>query len=407
MTETSIPAPRTHALLGSSGMYRAMNCTGSIFLTKEMPEAPTSAAASEGTIFHDLCERRSRQFLEGKVDGLSGKPIDFSPFPEEMSVHVDAYIDLLWKNVFAESATGKAWGFEEQFWLDEKLDMGGYEDFYCVQIDDRGNRRLDVVDIKYGFKLVHAKDNPQLAFLICAIREEALKRGKDFDYAYGHIFQPRAYGKETWDTVKFTAKQLDKWREKFFKTAEDIFVTKKPRFKVGEWCEYCRGKPVCTLHKERQEKNLSLDLVQIKTVKLPQVDKIPDNQLSKIALNADDIISFVKAVKAHCMERGIAGKKVPGLKVVEGRGRREWKDEKTVDASLLELGFEKGDLYNKKLKGIIEIEKLLEKEFGKDEATTTMKKLVVMSVPPALLVPEEDARPELESVVNKLKRLTK
>lgn len=393
---------RRHALLGSSGMYRAMNCTGSVFLTKNLPPEKTRPEAEEGTIFHDLCEHKAAVYLEAKREGL---PFQFQygeEHDEEMILYSTDYIKHLWKNVFKESTTGKIWGFEEQVWLDEKLDMGGYEDFFMFERDERGNKVLWIVDIKYGRKLVESKQNPQLAFLICAMREECLKKGKDIDYAIGVIYQPRAYGKKAWDQTKFTLKQLDVWREKFFKTAETIFIDKKPKFKVGSWCEYCRAAGTCEALALQRQKDLGLSLIDANKVKLPSPKTLTPEQRSRIALAADDIISYVKDVKGACIESYLHGKPVKGTKVVEGSSRRQWiTDKYKVEKSLAALGAK--DVYNQKLKGIGEVEVILAKKHGKNKVKKLLKKLVTMTNPPMLLVPEGDERPPAKTMLSKLK----
>lgn len=400
---------RPHAILGGSGMYRALNCTGSIFLTKDLPPAPDSEASVEGRIFHDGMEKELREFLSFQETGKHTPIVHSEEFNAEMSDYAAQGIDLLWEKVFEYSVTGKKWGFEEQFWLHKKLQMGGYVDFFMVYIDDHGNRVLVVADWKYGYKHVTAKGNPQLAFYLCAFLEEARKMGKDIDYARAIIFQPRAYGKNAYEEAKFTVKQLDTWREKFFKTAERIFVEKKQIFKVGDWCEWCRANDGhCEAYARHQEKNLSLEMIDVEKIKLPKPRALTMAQRVRIALAATDIAAFVKAVKADVMRSFIDGHDTPGVKVVEGKSHRKWiekesKVEKHLTKLLRPLD---SSPYNAKFKGITQVEKELKSLYDKDEIGELLSPIVTVSEPPTLLVLESDERKAVETNLSNLKGLT-
>lgn len=384
-------------------MYRALNCTGSVFLSKDLPPQEATFASDEGRIFHDHMEVTLRDFLEHQETGKNILRKISEVVTPEMIESVNRGLEVIWEKVFEFSVTGKVWDFEEQFWLKKNLQMGGYVDFYMLYKDDHGNRVLVVGDYKYGFRHVTAKGNAQLAFYACAIREEIQKRGKDIDYVRAFIFQPRAYGKNDYEETKFTIKQLDTWKEKFFKTAEKIFIDKKATYKVGDWCEYCRAQTLCPVYQDKIGKDLSLDIVDVEAIKLPKPQQVPMAQRVRIAMAAQEITKFVSAVKADVMSSFLNGHDTPGVKVVEGKARRLWIDrEKRIRKRLLKWGVKP---YNEKLKGITEIEKILSLEYGRSEAKKMLEDLVQMSEPPLVLVPEKDERKAVKTVLDNIEGL--
>jgi hypothetical protein len=52
------------------------------------------------------------------------------------------------------------------------------------------------------------------------------------------------------------------------------------------------------------------------------------------------ITAWLKAVKDRALTQMLNGEQIPGYKVVEGRGSRDWRDVKAVESALLRAGFE-------------------------------------------------------------------
>lgn len=402
-TEKQEHADRAHAPLGGSSAHRWANCTASVVLSRDMPKEPASAAALEGTAAHEVAEQMLALFLEYRLTGDQAKANTvINADPALLEAGKD-YVDTVWKSVLHEAITGKAYDIETKFTLEAKLGMFGFVDFWCVYIDDRGKRVGVVVDFKYGFHEVEAEKNAQLAFYACAMREELTRAGKNLDYVRAVIFQPKV--EPSYKEVKFTAKQLDTWRKKFFKAAEEIFVKEKPKFKVGDWCGFCPAKGVCPKYVKEAQSKTALMLVEPEAdlQNLPAPEALNDEALAKIILHGDMVEEFISACRKYALARARNGKALPGTKLVAGSSRRKWKENVSdIAEALMDYGIAP---WEEKLIGLGEAEKALAagpSGMSKKEAKEIVSSFCDSTVPPILLVSEEDPRPKLSIGVDLL-----
>jgi hypothetical protein len=394
MTEKELNhADRAHAPFGGSVAARRLNCTGSYFLEQQIPPEPPSPEAEEGTKAHECAEWALSDFLYRKVEGVgvdTPKPVFYSKFKE----YAEGYVKAVWEKTLNQTITGKHYVIETVLVINRDLGMYGPSDFSCVYNDERGRLIGVVVDYKHGFSWVDCDKNDQLSHYACGLQEEVRRQGQELYAVRAAIYQPRAGG-EAYRETTFTAKYLDKWKAKALKTAEQIFIEKKPKFKVGKWCGFCRGKSLCKAYAKDTSQKSKLELVNYKEVELPSVETLPIENVVKIVKNASAIEDFIASCKRYAMEACLNGDCLPGLKLVEGRGKRSWiDDEDTVAEELTRLGVP--EIYNQKLKGITAIEGDLVKLYGKPKAKELMEPLTDKSSP-QVLVDENDPRPAISS----------
>lgn len=386
---------RSHSELGGSSANRWANCIGSVFLARDLPTPETSEAATEGTRAHEIAEELLRGFLEYKINGADyPNDYDSRKFTGEMYVAGKEYVNTIWL-ALEESITGKGHEIEAKVTIDENLQMFGFIDFYAVYRDEKAKRVGYIADFKYGYHVVNIEKNYQLAYYAVALRTEMRKKGKDLDYVRAAIFQPRAQG-EAYKETTFTAKELDTYEKKFRTAAHDIYVKKKPKFKTGEWCRFCNAQAVCKKYSDEIREHLSLQVIDTEEVVLPVPEQLNEESIVKIVLNEDAILSFLKACKTHVMNKCTAGAGVKGLKVVEGPKRRKWlEDEEHVATKLVELGV--AEPYEKSLKNLGVVEKLLSLEMTKEKAKEAVSSLCTYTTPSLSIVPESDKRPAVQN----------
>lgn len=392
---------RDHALFGGSSASIYANCSGSIFLTKDLPPQEPTPDMLKGTRQHEVGEFYLKGFLQHQLEGSD--PLEYvsklQPTEEELSL-AELYKEAVWNRLLKGSVTGKAYGLEDRFVIDEHLQMFGFVDFWAVYIDDRAKRVGVVCDYKNGFYKVPATKNPQLAFYCAAMLAEIRRGGKDLDYMIGSIVQPNTTSSDIYDEHKFSVKEIETWTKKFYKAAEQVLVKKKPVFKAGSWCKFCRagGKAtsvVCPTYAKSVSAKSSLALVDPEIVVLPPIDVLPDEVLSRIILNEDSILEFVKAVKAVGIERAKVGNPIPGTKAIQTQGNRKWlDDEEAVAEVLADYGV---DPWAKKLKGLTEVERELAKNLSKQEAKEVVSSCCDRRQPTISLVSEADPRPSILS----------
>ena len=379
---------REHAKLGGSGAHRWSQCPGSVSLVVTLPPEKQSEAASEGTRKHDLCEQHLRAFLQYKIDGVkTDLPAIHNYEDQEL---VEGYVQYIWEQVLESALTGKAWGMEDCFYIDKSLGMFGYVDFWAAYIDDKGRRHGKVVDLKTGFHYVPATKNYQMAFYADGLRCFLRENGKDLDVVDCCIYQPKTEW-EPYRCASHTSKQLDVYHKRFMDAAHDIYVSKKAKFKCGDWCEYCPALGVCPKYGRELEKKASLKIIDASTAVLPTPDQLTEQQLKNVVLHGTEIEVFVRACRAHVINLHANSRPVSGLKVVEGTSRRKWlDDEENVAGTLVSLGF---DPWRRKLCTLTEAERKL----GKD----SVKSLTTFTKASPVIVPEDDTREAISSLLDK------
>lgn len=391
---------RGHSELGGSGAARWSQCTGCIFLMRTLPPQPSSKAALEGTKAHEISEVCLRDFLSYKRNG--GDPeAQFSLITAnadpKMVEAAEGYRDAIWNYVLEEALTGKACGVEDHFWFDQKLDMGGISDFWAVYTNDRAQRVGAICDFKYGFSYVDVRKNGQLAFYANALRRFVRSHGKDLDLVRVAVYQPRVMGHDAYRESVLSAKQLDAWEKKFVKAAHQIYVKQKPTYKIGDWCKFCPAQAICPKYAKELSAKAELSLVNPAEISLINAEQLSDEQLAKIITFAPNFEALFKSCRALGLAKHLAGHKLPGMKVVLAKGKRGWKDNETEIGKAFEaMGV---DPWNKKLKGMGDIKRLLGGGKGADQ---TIAPYVKPAPERPVLVSAEDERPEVESSMDLL-----
>lgn len=404
----TIEAPhkeRTHSIMGGSRAPIYYQCSGYFSIIKDLPPQESTEYADEGTLFHELMEVAVDDFLQHKIEGtdpdirlhLMHKKEGVT---DDMLADVEECKNLLWEKGLDKHVTGKVYFLEEKFVLETvgDVEIGGPIDFAFVHKDKKGLRGALVLDYKYGYKFVEVKRNLQLILYGCSIYMEFKRLGKPLAYVRVAVLQPRAGG-EVWREEKYSAQQLEGWCRKFVKIAHDVFLHKKIKFKAGDHCQWCPGKPACGEHKKYLEEKSNLLLARSDAL-LPKPELLTDDQLVKILTYKDQISDFLKACYSHALTKHRAGKKIPGFKVVEGTAKRKWKEEDTEIAEGLKKEGVKDPWREPEpqLRTITDIEKELKKLKGSpDAAKACLENYTNPGNKPQILVPETDPRPSLGS----------
>ena len=404
-TSQAAHSERSHLPFSASQAHRLINCNGPIFYKDDIPEAPKSEHAAEGNEFHETLEILLNDFLEHKVLGTDPDiRAHLLTSKQEMLEHAYEARDIIWKEGLDQFITGKAYGFEDQFILDENLGIGGIADFWCIYRDKKNRKAALIVDYKYGYNYVSEDNNAQLAVYACSLREELLRSGHDLDYVRVAIYQPRAGGK-AYREFKFTAKALTTWKTKLLKAARKAFVEKKVQLKVGEWCTFCPAMALCTAYKAKVEEESGLMLTRTEAQRLPSVEALTLEQKVKIVQWKDEIEKLLKAVYSDLLAQGRKGTAIPGLKVVAGNAKRKWKDETHEIADVLKTHGIKEPLRvsDPEPITITDAEKQLKKILKSEEkAKEVLGTLTTLQVSSDILVSSDDPRPAIKSYKQQL-----
>lgn len=378
---------KAHSELGGSSASRYMHCSGSVFLMKKHKiRSEETEHTKKGTLAHELAELCLSEFLELKRTNSIKNP-RFQKLaedsPEELIDFAKEWREAMWEKVFHSFLTDKAYWIEKKFFFNEKFNMFGTADLAVIYTDDSGKRVGVVSDFKSGYYEVEAKNNPQLAFYACGLYDWFLKKtGKKLDAIRTVIFQPKS--EEPYKEAKLTRKQLEVWKKKLLKPAYQLYVEKKPKFKIGDWCKFCPAQTVCTKYGNDLMASTNLTEIKVRDPELPAPEKLSDDVLARVVLYSSRLEKFIKECKRYAINRATNGAPLPGLKVIERAGRRSWLEcEEKIAKALIKMGLE--DPYQRKLLPFGQVEK----ELGKGKIDKFLKK----NRGSLALVPEDDERP--------------
>ncbi len=338
---------KKHSKLGASGAYIWTSCPGSVSLSEKAPPALTSEAADEGTLAHALAEHCI-------VEGMS--PLEFSnkefmgkEISEEMAHAVNSYVSWVYEK---RESTGGRIEVESQFDLSSLHEgMFGTNDVCII----KEGRRLVVGDFKYGFSPVDVRENKQLLYYALGA---LIKYGNNFEDVELVIIQPRAPHKDgnirSWVVSK---DYVLSWSTQLIEAARLTERKDAPLYR-GDWCGWCKAKGICPKQKEAVESSLGVSVVT--DIVFPSISSLTDEQVSGIIKNTSQITDFLEEVKRAALHRLQSGEKIEGLKLVNGRSRREWSDISKAEEFLISRL--KEDAFEKKLLTVAKAEKLIGKK---------------------------------------------
>lgn len=391
MSEHSILAP------SSSHCWLVGRCYGSVAAAAAHKGEDTSSIyADEGTAAHAVLEwcltygidaakfPHPEAFVlnDGGVDWAGDKSNVRNSFivDDDMRGHVQTVIDQIHSHLPGGSEVAP----ERRVNYGDPLGLPGGVAFGTADATGRDfeNATLHVHDLKYGASpggIVYAgtpeEPNPQLSLYAIGVLAEEELLG-NWQHIALHVHQPRL---DHWDSVTLTVDELHSFGLKASEAAEKALsgfyeedgellpLSMEELDDLGLLnpsatnCKYCPAAAICPSAK-RQHKAVVVewfdDLVDSDTTG-EEVAEAIDAELpapETLAL----LKRFITAVEERASDQLHAGKKVPGWKLVRGRGGpRKWDDEAKVEKILSKsMRVKKEDMYAMKLVSPAQAEKL-------------------------------------------------
>lgn len=344
---------REHALLSPSSSSRWLNCTPSARLA-ENAENKSSVYAEEGTLFHEICEYCLAQWNAGvwepdpfgeELPELKDDHLMHPLFKQEMFKHARNYCDFVMnENYNLEKSDGAC-----KMLLEERVDISEYapECFGSVDCQLVGRDTLIVIDLKYGEGVkVYAERNTQMMLYALG----AIKGKPSIKTIRLVIAQVRLNHFDVWE---ISANDLLQWADKVLKpTAKKAFAGKGEQ-KMGDWCGFCPVKAQC----RKQYEAVVNDFDRYEYPELLTEDEICD-LIEKI----DKYKGWLESVNKFVYDEALRGHKWKGYKLVSGRSSRVITDEEAIRQDLLAKKYLEDEIFNIKLKGIGDLEKLVGKK---------------------------------------------
>ncbi|NDL68622.1 DUF2800 domain-containing protein [Clostridiales bacterium F-3ap] len=351
-----------------------MSCTPSAQLEQQFPNE-TSTYAEEGTAAHDLAEHKLKKALKMR----SKKPT--SPYhSDEMDETADCYVEYCLELIEKSKENCS----DLQILIEQKLDFSDYvpEGFGTGDLVVVGNGTLHVVDLKYGRGIiVSAENNPQM--MLYALGALSLfEMLYDIEKVSMAIVQPRVDNFSTWE---ITVEELLKWADEELKPKALLASTGGGEFCAGDHCRFCRARNQC---RARAVKNLELLKYEFQDPAL-----LTDEEIAEIIGLADELAKWAGDIYTYATALAInEGREWDGFKLVEGRTRRKYSDEKAVAETAKSAGYT--DIFKQSLITITEMEKLM----GKKKFNELLGKLVEKPKGKLTLVSEADKRQAVDPI---------
>lgn len=373
--------PEVHATLSASSSHRWLNCPPSALLAKQFP-SKTSEYAERGRLAHAIAELKAMRYFhpnllsaESYADQLH-KLRDAPWYEPAADGATDEYMDFL-------KEAAMSFGSAPFVALETRVDYsdiapGGFGTADCIMI---GDTVIHVIDYKNGSGVpVDAEWNSQmLLYAWGALRRFAPIFGGKVSEVRISIVQPHAGGVKSWG---LSYDLLHKWAVGEVKPTAELAAAGGGEYRAGDWCRFCPAKAQC---RTRTEMLLSME---------PDLGKKPplltDTEVGDILVRALTLEAWVKDLKDYAFATCLAGGHIPGFKVVEGRGSRDWVDGVDVAfESLTAKGVREAVLWERKPVSVAGLEKTL----GKKAFAELAEELVVKRPGKPALVPESDKRP--------------
>lgn len=395
--------PDVHALLSASSSKQWLHCPPSVRLQENFPNE-SSVYAAEGTFAHEVCEYKVRKYLKERVKCPQSEEYD----TEEIEQITDVYAEF----VISIIEQMKENGCEPLAFVEERVDYShiapsgfGTADMLIIGKDEQGRGILHVCDFKTGAGVfVDADHNSQMTlYAIGALAAYGFLY--DIEIVRMSIIQPRL---DNISTFECSRQELEDWGESIKPIAKLAYEGKGEQH-PGDWCRFCRAKPVCKACADEalalcREDFLDLDAVTFddtaeesdmtapyeadtQTAVFKQPGLITIAELAEIMPTLNRISSWIEAVFAFVSSEAINhGVPIPGYKVVEGRSKRVFTDTKAVVDTAVANGYT--DLYKQSLITLTEFEKMM----GKKKFNELLGEYVAKPPGKLALVPESDPR---------------
>lgn len=344
---------REHAKLSASSAHRWLNCTPSAVLESGFPDSQSGSAA-EGTLAHAIAEYKLTKHFLGVKGGAKAHKAQMAKFEadpryfKDMDAHTDDYLAYVSK-VHGSLPQPPYMAIEKRVDF-SSIVPDGFGTADCILI---GGTTLHIIDLKYGKgTFVEVENNPQLRlYALGALNEYSMFYA--IDTVTMHIFQPRM---DNISSTDISADDLRTWGESIKPTAQMAYKG-SGELKTGNHCKFCKAVAVC---RAKADEYLELAKLDFKKPPLLSNDEVGD-----VLTLAKDLVSWVNALDEYALNEALAGRKVKGWKVVEGRSNRAFTDVDAAFAKVQSLGYPEASLYERKPITLTAVEKLLgKKEFA-------------------------------------------
>lgn len=252
-------------------------------------------------------------------------------------------------------------------------DQSGKSDFFAIDVP---RRILYVIDFKYG-KGVHVEAyvNPQLIYYALGVLR-GVGAIFEIERVVIRVHQPRL---DNWDEWLTTPAELIVLGRHYRRLLSRCLQPNAPFHPDPKACRFCPAKAQCPARAEHVRRmvtgmfdDLDADIDSFETPwpnELPPVDLMALEELVQVRKHSEMVTSFVKAVDKRLLRMMLHHHDVPGLKLVEGRSNRRYRDEvaaREAAAFLIRQGVPPSEVFSMSVLSPAQAERHLPKELRKE-----------------------------------------
>ena len=423
----------THASRSPSARHRWGKCPGSVRLVAECPPQPSGKAAIDGTHSHTLFEHCIKGGMSDPRNMIGVKMSDHEGefvIDEDRALRVKIAVDYVRDRVtlLGGMCEIRAETKVDPQFIFQRDDLGGTVD--CTLI---GGGVCEIIDYKDGMHPVDVEGNPQLeqyAFGVLGGYRQPMNQSFPFTHIRMTVIQPKLAAIGVRAIAHHEVSVEDLRTKRLGVLAAQVAATDRrdaPLVPGEEQCRYCPAKGKCTAFAEwnmgkvgvmfgdtRDEASKEVETVTSDSAAAPVLDvtdqlvapdknpaTLSNEKLVEILEAAPVMRHFLEAVEAEALSRMKSGQSVPGLKLVNGRGSREWAmGEEEIAEKLKGLGLPKDAIWKTTLISPAQIEKVTwqnrrgeRKSLSKRQAETIQNEYVTRMVGDLKVALATDERP--------------
>lgn len=372
-----------HSNISPSGAERFFNCPGSVEAQAKIEIIePSSPAAMEGIALHELAAKCLTKDIDPydcmgdtiEIKDNYGDIVEFE-VNDDFAFAVRMYRNTILEILKQHGLTTKALQIETHFTIPE-VDKRAKGTVDCSFV---ASDTLFVFDFKGGRGvIIDPKENKQCMYY-------ALRPYLDAKMFIKHVvigvIQPRAKEGEFIKMWETTPDRLGKFKTELQEAISRTRM-KKPEFKPGGWCKWCKAQSVCSPMTQTIVNKIKAVVPQIDRV-FPKITELTPQQIGTALPALEALKELLDNLYKYAFTLASKGEDIPNYTLTRGKKQRIYRDEQAVkDTFTPQFG---KDIYTEpKLRTPAQLEKLVGK--------TELSEFVFVPEGDLKLVPTKEAK---------------